>query len=405
MVYSDTVKAFKDALNGYSEEEKRITELYTAAIKQNEESKNNALLQLEKQYRADRNEASNDTLREENNIKRSLAERGLGFSGEAAQASLNSGLALAKRLKVLASDKSKRSADVIDGNLAKNYELSIEANDKMIGLNESKNKLLTDIASLEHESEQAALDRAAKAELQKEKLMHDRDMLTTELKAKYESVINSSNTNNKNQSTNTTINQSGSKNPATNDTESLENGVFFSPDIKPKDLARLAVQNATGSDYINSDNDAYLVNKYLLDLEESYNIPDDYMKELIFMLKAYGYQELSPKERKVEVLTRDGEILFDENYRTRYKEYVDRGVRPLTARSYALAQARKDVVEMLYKRTENRAEFMELCEALEISEDIAKSFAADKVWYDPSKDKPDPKKPINKQIKTEISLN
>ena len=39
MAYVDTIQSFKDAISGYSAEEKRLTELYKSARQKNEEAK------------------------------------------------------------------------------------------------------------------------------------------------------------------------------------------------------------------------------------------------------------------------------------------------------------------------------------------------------------------------------
>lgn len=365
MAYSDTVKAFKDALNGYSEEENKLSELYKSALQRNEAAKNANLSQLDSDYKKDRNDAFADNARAEQSTARVLASRGLGFSGEMAQAKLNSDLSLSNRLGELSGKNAKSRQELIDQHERYAHDLSVEEAEKRTSLNEGKSKLLADIAKAELENEQKEKELELKyAQLEAEKELFNPSDSSTEQNTA---------------SNNGTGDTADHGNTAPGTTE--ENKISFSPEIKPKDLAKLMVQNATGNDYIKSDKDAYLVNKYLLDMIDNYELTDEYKKELVFMLKAYGHKELTYEQLRKTVITQDAKALYESAYSKRYKEYMDRGMSPSMSRTYAIRQSLTDAFDLLYSRTKNSKEFLEYCKAIKLSEEDAKTYASDKVWY------------------------
>ncbi len=364
MAYSDTVKAFKDALNGYSEEENKLSELYKTALSRNEKAKNDGLTRLDTAYKSDRNEVFADNARAEQNAARVLNSRGLGFSGEMAQSKLNSNLSLSNRLGDLASENAKNKQDLINQHDRYAHELSVEEAEKRSTLNEGKSKLLADIAKAELESEQ----KEKELELGYAELEAEKELFKAELEAKYQNTQSNGSTGN----TNGGINGS--------QTESDEVDDYFSPEIKPKDLANLMVQNATGGDYIKTERHAYLVNKYLLEATEKYNLSDSYMQELVFMLKAYGLKELSYSELRKTVITQDAQELYNHSYEKRYKEYVERGAKPFRARTYARGLAVTDTFDYIFSHTQSKEEFLEYCELIKLDSEAAKNYASNKVW-------------------------
>lgn len=403
MAYSDTVQAFKDALAGYSEEEKKLSELYKNALSLNERSKSDRLNQLDADYKSDRNDAFADNARDEQNTLRSLSARGLGFSGEMAQARLNSNMSLSNRLGDLAKANTKNRQELINEHEKYAHDLSVEEAERRASLAEGKNKLLADIADHEQRENAQKLDR----ELEYAKLEAEKEMQDAELKAKYPDTYTGSFNGNGGNGGNTGNNGGAHGGAHGGEVDGkVEGEAVFSPEIKPKDLAKLTVMNATGGDYIKTENDAYLVNKYLLEMQENYNLSDEYMQELIFMLKAYGHKEQTPAELKKSVVTRDAKLLYDSAYGTRYKECVDRGAKPNVARIYAQKLALNDVFDLIYSRTSNSKEFLEYCAAIKLNEEKAKAYAYNTVWYkEEEKEKPqNQKKPTARPSNTQNTI-
>lgn len=375
MAYSDTVSAFKEALNGYSEEENKIKELYKSARERNEAAKSQAIAQLDNKHSSDRNAAFADNARAELNTARMLNSRGLGFSGEMAQSKLNSNLSLSSRLGELASANTVSRQALIDKHDGYAHELALEEAEKRALLRDGKSKLLADIAKAELENEQ----KEKELELGYAKIEAEKELLQAELDAKYKGE-QSNTAGTVGNGTGNVGNGAGNVGNGTADTETPDTdaSVFFSPEIKPKDLARLMVQNATGNDYIKSERDTHLVNKYLLQAIEDYKLSDAYMEELIFMLKAYGLKELSHLELRKSVISTDAKSVYDTNYEKRYKEYIDRGTAPSRARTFALYSARTDAFDYIYSHTNSKAEFLECCELIKLDYEEAKKYVSDK---------------------------
>ena len=140
------------------------------------------------------------------------------------------------------------------------------------------------------------------------------------------------------------------------------------------------VENATGGDYIKTEKDAYLVNKYLLDAIDNYNLSAEYEQELLFMLKAYGYKELEYKELRKSVIAQDVKEETDSSFTKIYKQFIDNGISPTRARSLALSKVNKDAFDYIYSKTNSLDEFLEYCKAAGLNSSSAEDYASGKSW-------------------------
>ncbi len=154
MAYNNTINNLKTALASYSEDEKKLNELYKNALSNLSNQHTNAKNEIETQYRADRNQAYSDTAREERNTLNTLAARGLGFSGETAQAKLNSGIILGNRFSELASKKNSNMKDIELQFADKKNELAFDQAAKISDYHDRRNKLNAEIAGMELQKEQ-----------------------------------------------------------------------------------------------------------------------------------------------------------------------------------------------------------------------------------------------------------
>ena len=324
MAFYDTIEALKAELKGYSDDEHRIAELYRSAVKNNQKSYNDSSAQIEARYEYDRNQAYADNARDERNTMNMLASRGLGFSGEAAQAKLNSNTVLANRLGALARSKN-------------------EADKNRLGL-------MADIAALESDKEQHDASLAA-----------EKDMFDRELYAKYHSGKNNGSNGG---------NGSNGSNSSNGSNGSISELSGFTPDISPKDLAKLMVTNATDDNYIETDDDEYLINRYMLDIYENYGVDDEYMNELVFMLKAYGYDDVSLDELRVQVITRDADEYYKESYKQTVDLYISEGMEENSARTAARQEATRKKLEYIKRRCKSDDEFINCCKQLGIPEQV-----------------------------------
>lgn len=371
MAYYDAISTLKSALDGYSAEEERLNALYKTAIENAEKAYVDEVASLNKRYRADRSQAASDVARDERNAMTLLAERGLGFSGEAAQTKLNSNVVLANRLSELARGRADDNQDLRNEHVSDRHDLTLELNDKLSSLNENKNGILETIAKTELERELQAEKLNAEKELQAQKLYHDKKLQQAELDAKYGNKTESSTNNN------LTVNGSADK----EDENDLLAG--WTPEMKPKDLAKLIVANSTSDNYVKYDSEEYAINKYLLEMQDSYKVDDEYMQELIFMLKAYGYEELEPQEMQIQVITRDAYDYYGEAYDESYLRFVSNGMSEAEARSAAKDYAESARLDFIYESAGKSIDlFRKCCDSLGIPVSDVESYVKRKQIFE-----------------------
>ena len=334
MAYSDSIKNLKDALSGFSEEEKKLESIYKTAIENAEKEFSNSEKRLLQQYKRDRNEVYSDSAREERNLLNMLSHRGLGFSGESAQAKLNSDMILANRLSALAREKNESSIKLLQDFANRKNGIELESAQKRGDFIDKANQLKVDIAELE-------LDK----EMNDAKLRAEMKMLEKELAAKYHT------------------NGGGG---GGGDGENTEG---YIPDISEKELAKLLISNASaGEQYINSEKQAYIVNKYLLDLKENYNLNSDYFTNLVLILKSYGYAQVSDLEMRTIVIVKDAEIEYNNKYNVAYDQAILEDKSQSDARSLAKKAAKEGKIDYIFKKSKNEQEFKTFCYAANISQ-------------------------------------
>ena len=442
MAYSDITNSLKSLLEEFSAEEEKLSKLYQTALNNAEASHRNAVESLNAQYEDSRKQVYSDNLRDERNTNTLLAERGLGFSGEAAQAKLNSNIILANRLGALERENLTNAASLELEHAERMNTFSLEQAEKIGSLNDKRNQFRLDIASLEQEAAENEADRlfqkqqqeaqnnfdkeqlAAqiqaekeaqeaerlekqrekdlelqaqierdKAETQREqqklqaqlnaerealdkKLQAEKDMQEAELLAKYYNTVNGGS--GTGASGTGGSNGSGSSNELSDGSES-----DFTPDISAKDLAKLIVSNATDNNYIDEAKDEYLINKYLLDLIDSYNMSDEYLSELKFMLKAYGYKDIGTDGMRNQVISYDAASYYDTRYSQYYESYTLSGMSEAEARQSAREYALNDQMDYIRVRTNGLEEFINCCLNSGISERDANQYALSFVWPSP----------------------
>ena len=377
MDYSENLNALKESLAGYSAEEEKLSQLYKNAVSNAEKEYGDAVAKLNQQYYHDRNEAYADTARSERNALNAIAARGLGFSGEAAQAKLNSNIALSNRLGTLTRDKNN-SATQLSNDLSKaKNELAMDEAKKIADIQNNRNSLNADITSillnkenndnkLAAEKEMQAQKIAAEKEMQSEKLAAEKEMQAAELKAKYQSIISNSDSENNNTSNGNTIH-----NTANGSTGGYDGG--YIPTIAAKELAKQLISSATDG-RIETKNQNYLVNKYILELEDTYGIDKEYLNELIFMLEAYGYDNINSSERRILVVTHDADAYYEDMYDKLYDQSIKAGQDEAYARKYASTTSAQKQLEYIYDNSNNVVEFSSICSELGISTVAIKDF-------------------------------
>lgn len=362
MAYSESIQKLKDMLDGYSAESGRIETLYKSAIENAEANRKASLDALDKQYYADRNEAYADTAREERNTMNMLAARGLGFSGEAAQAKLNSNVLLSERLGALTRGKENAKNEIDLALNEQKHSLALDAAERQSALDKNRTNLAADIAKMELDSEQ-----------EQARIKAEKDMQKAELAAKY---------GNSGQNSGSGSGSSSGNSSASGGNINIGVGgdgiIGFDPEASPKELAKLLVTSATDDGYIRSDYDEYLINRYMLQLYDNYTLPDGYMDELVFMLKAYGYPAGSRSEMRIQVISREAKEYYENSYASRYDGAVMDGKHELSAGAFASLTARNDALDYIYSRTENETEFKTVCANVGIPENEVSAYIESK---------------------------
>ncbi|MBO5768145.1 MAG: hypothetical protein J6R49_06395, partial [Clostridia bacterium] len=116
------------------------------------------------------------------------------------------------------------------------------------------------------------------------------------------------------------------------------------------------------------------INRYMLELYEDYDLPDGYIKELVFMLKAYGYPESDISDMRVQVISRDAKEYYDKRYKKLYDSAVLSGKHALSASAYAAETAESDLLSMIFTRTKSDGEFLDVCENAGIMNHVATAY-------------------------------
>ncbi len=143
----------------------------------------------------------------------------------------------------------------------------------------------------------------------------------------------------------------------------------YVPDISEKELAKQLISSATGGEqYINSEYQAYIVNRYLLDLKDNYNLNSEYFKNLVLILKSHGYTQVSESEMRTQVIAYDAETKYDDKYDEIYDQSIMADKTEEEARAAARKAAKKVKMDYIFKNSKSKDEFKRYCIAADIAE-------------------------------------
>ena len=141
------IEGMRSALAGYSADEEKIKELYAKARERLEAERVRAEKEIAAEAKAKRDAAAADALYSERNVDNALAARGLSFSGEAAQAKINSALGLNGRLKAIDEESAKAEAEA-NGEYSNDlHENDLDEIEKLLALRQKKASLRADFAN------------------------------------------------------------------------------------------------------------------------------------------------------------------------------------------------------------------------------------------------------------------
>ena len=326
MKYSELVEQTKKELEKSYGTAAALTRLYNNAKANYEKQHKESVESLNKDYEEKKNLAAAQKLVNEKNTGEFLASRGLSFSGESAQARLNSDINFNNTLSSLAK---QHTTELSELNKSKSEYLG---------------KLDTDYAkdsiNAQKEFEKLALEMA-------------------ENKIKYGDV---------------TVGGDALG------TENGENGgdggdgIAFTPDMSAYQLATAIVKRYGSGGKISKAEHNLNVKKYLEKLTERYNITDEYMDKVIFILDALGYTGMNDTGAKTASIVNEAELQYDKAYsrakslaKLLFYDYDDRN-------EYAKKRAYMEKLDYVYTRCETMEQFYDACLMLGLNNEKAEEY-------------------------------
>ena len=105
----------------------------------------------------------------------------------------------------------------------------------------------------------------------------------------------------------------------------------------------------------------YAINKFLLELNNNYNINQDYYKELLLTLKAYGYKEISLPFMRCQVAGYESKSVYTKTYDTQLDILIEEGASPAEARKQAEAAAKRAQMDYILEHVKSLLEFRKAC--------------------------------------------
>jgi hypothetical protein len=222
--------------------------------------------------------------------------------------------------------------------------ISLENAEKQGDLFGKQNDLRTQIAKLELDKEQKEAELKAENDRFYSQLAAEKERFEKELAAKYSS------------------DSGGSGNDSQN-----KNG--YIPEISEKELAKILITNAAnGENYKNTKTQFYLVSRYLIDLQDNYNLDSDYYKNLVLILKSYGYTQFNDLTTRAKVVSYEAENYYDKQFDKFYDKYVTNGTRESDARSNARASALRATLDYIASKSRSETEFRRFCQEADIDD-------------------------------------
>lgn len=328
MAYNDAIESLKNALDGYSEEEERIKELYAKAKSSLSETYGADIAAAERERIKKRAEAEADAKRMKRGSDLMLAQRGLAFSGEAAQTGLDSALALNRRLAEIDEEHSKSRNALAKAHGESLMKAEAEEAKRTAEAEEGKNRIKSEIAALElkRESEQARAMRGT-----------------------------------------------ASAGAESSGEESEEKG--YRPPMTAKALAEQMINSVSSRGYISKAWEMQKIAEKLDNLKNGYEIDGDYLDDLIFTLRSYGYTEPARQQKSaLDKLADEADEFYKSTYGYNYASYQLAGFSESAADSRAKEKATEKLLEYVYDRVSDARDFRNVCTVLGIGSAAANAY-------------------------------
>ena len=311
MNYSDIVEQTKKELMKHSDTAAILADMYARAKQSYENAYKASAEDITKDYEAKRNAASAQQKLNDKNTDELMAARGLAYSGESAQAKINSNIALANTLSSLARDHTEALTELKKEKDEKITDLDMEYGEKRI----QADKALTDDAI---------------------KMAQD--------KIKYGEV---------------TLDGEGGADG--------EGDGIFDPEMSANQLATNIVKRFGTGGKVQKAEENLNIYQYLRDLRERYSFTDEYLDKLTFALDALGYIGINADGLHVATVVNQGNLEYDKAYeramsvaKKLYFDYDDRT-------NYAQKRAYMDRLDYIYTRCSTKTQFYAACRLLDLN--------------------------------------
>jgi len=326
MDYNELIEQTKKALESYSKADTELEELYRQAKERNNKSYELSKNQLAEQYYEDKNQAASRAALSAKDMNEFLAARGLATSGESVQAKLDSNMALNSALSGLAKSNMQSLTELEKQRLEKESELDMSLAEKKLELNKQKNTLSDQIEQLKK-----ALENSNKS-----------------------TDDNKSNDNNKSTNSDKKNNNGTTDNNKTKDDTTEKPYV---PSTSAKDIAKNILETFASGGKITTDLQRSQIKKYLQSLVKNDGVDEDYIKDIVFILKTYGYSDISEAYADSVIAAKDAAEYYNKMYNDYYEIYV-RGNRTADkASSMAKSKAKTLMLDYIYERSRTIAAF------------------------------------------------
>ena len=316
MDYNELIEQTKKALESYSKADTELEELYRQAKERNNKSYELSKQQLSEQYYEDKNQAASRAALNAKEMSEFLAARGLASSGESVQAKMDSNMVLNSTLSNLAKSNLQSITELEKERLSKENELDMSLAEKKLEINKQKNTLNNSIEQLK--------------------------------KALESSTTNSSKSNDKKSNTDSPNNDKSKDDPSDK---------TYVPSTSAKDVAKYILESYATEGKITTDMQRSQIKKYLQSLIKNDGIDEGYIKDVIFILKTYGYTDFSEAYADSVLAARGAADYYNKMYNDYYEIYVRGNRTAEKASSMAKNKAKTLMLDYIYERSNTIAAF------------------------------------------------
>ncbi len=370
MTYDTLIEQTRKELEKYSDNTKALTDLYNKAKENYDKSFNDSIKKLNDDYEKKRNAASAQQKLDEKNAGEYLAARGLAYSGESAQAKLNSDMIYKNTLSSLASDHAENLSKLENSKNSYLAELDLDYAEKLM----EKERELTDTAIKLAEDKIKYGDAVIGDPIIEDNTQIDTPSEEDNTVNGNQSNNNSGNSSGNNSSGGTNTNKkpssgSADKNQQTDkEEEKTEESNTFEPSMTAYQLANAIAKRYGTSDTVTTAEANINISKYLNGLKERYTFADDYMDKVIFVLDALGYTPMDDESIGIATIVSNSADEYNIEYtqaetlaKLLFTNYDDR-------KEYAEKRATMARLDYIYTRCKDINEFYTACSMLDLSD-------------------------------------